>query len=96
MIAETAVQKRRTLPTQGCSVAGWGFIFHVVGDWKKSVNKKRGAILRNQCKTSVPSHSLAFGCSGGWRNLNSLKRFGCPTLSGLVYERVGSLLLSLF
>jgi hypothetical protein len=42
------------------------------------------------------SASVVCAQTGGWRNLNSLKRFGCPTLSGLVYERVGSLLLSLF
>jgi hypothetical protein len=27
--------------------------------------------------------------AGGWRSLTCHARFGCPTLSGLVYERVG-------
>lgn len=38
IIAETAAQKRRTLPTQGCSSVTDRFIFNLILAEKKSVN----------------------------------------------------------
>jgi len=51
IISEDAAEKRRTLPTQGCSGVGGRFIFNLILAAKKCVNGLCVSIFGNQCKT---------------------------------------------